>query len=391
MTWPEYRKLFDRLIPSEVARLDPERDYWPSSPHSPQGRRTDVQNPRWGDAHLWDVWHGRQPFEWYRTCEHRFNSEFGFQSFPEPLTAGSYTEPGDRNITSYIMEAHQRSRIGNEAIIQYMLSWFRLPTGFENTLWLSQILQGMAIKYAVEHWRRRRPQGMGTLYWQLNDCWPVASWSSIDYFHRWKALHYMARRFFAPLLVSAVEDADKGTCEIWVSSDLAAATEARLRWELTDLSGRIVRSGHEDVTVAGDKSRRVTTLRLADDVASRGARSLLLWIDLSQAGRSVSRNLVTFARPKHLELPDPELRAKVRPGGDGSFAVSISARRPALWVWPDLAGIPAVYSDRFFHLAAGESVDVEVRPQGEVGQAEVAGHLVLRSLRDTYAAAAREP
>ena len=118
------------------------------------------------------------------------------------------------------MEHHQRSGIGNTTIMTYLLDWFRLPDEFENTLWLSQILQGMAMKYAVEHWRRNMPRTMGTLYWQINDCWPVASWSSIDYHHRWKALHYMAKQFYAPLLVSGVEDAAKGTVEIYVNSDL---------------------------------------------------------------------------------------------------------------------------------------------------------------------------
>ena len=245
----------------------------------------------------------------------------------------------DRNITSYVMEHHQRSGIGNAAIMQ--LHARLVPPADrlrDDRSGCSQILQGMAMKYAVEHWRRNMPRGMGTLYWQLNDCWPVASWSSIDYFGRWKALHYMARRFYAPLLVSAVEDADKGSCEIWVSSDLPAATEGRIRWDLTDLAGRTVRSGHEDVAIAAEKSRRVTTLRLADEIASKGARDLLLWIDLSQGGKTVSTNLVTFARPKHLELPDPELRAKVRPQKDGSYRRSRSRQsgRPSGSgpIWP---------------------------------------------------------
>ena len=140
--------------PRWCATLDPERDYWPCSPHSPHGDRDDHSNPQWGDAHLWDVWHGKKPFEWYRTCEHRFASEFGFQSFPEPKTVYAYTAPADRNITSYVMEHHQRSGIGNTTIISYMLDWFRLPTNFDMTLWLSQILHGMAMKYAVENWRR---------------------------------------------------------------------------------------------------------------------------------------------------------------------------------------------------------------------------------------------
>jgi beta-mannosidase len=163
MTWDEYTYLFDDVIGRIVKEHDPERAYWPSSSHSPLGDRKDPNNPTCGDAHLWEVWHGRQPFEWYRTCEHRFNSEFGFQSFPEPPVVKSYTAPEDRNITSYIMEWHQRSQIGNDAIIQYMLSWYQLPTSFDMLLWLSQILQGMAMKYAVEHWRRSMPRGHGYL------------------------------------------------------------------------------------------------------------------------------------------------------------------------------------------------------------------------------------
>ncbi|MFW5786680.1 MAG: glycoside hydrolase family 2 protein, partial [Halanaerobiales bacterium] len=143
MSWDDYKKLFDKLLPEIVAEHDPQTDYWPGSPHSPKGDRNDFNNPHWGDAHLWEVWHGKKPFEWYRNCNHRFNSEFGFQSFPEPKTVYGYTSEGDRNITSYIMEHHQRSGIGNTTIMQYMLDWFKLPAGFDNVLWVSQVLQGL--------------------------------------------------------------------------------------------------------------------------------------------------------------------------------------------------------------------------------------------------------
>jgi beta-mannosidase len=142
---------------------------------------------------------------------------------PEPKTTFAFTRPEDRNITSFVMEHHQRSGIGNDAILQYMLSWFRLPKDFASLLWVSQILQGLAMKYAVEHWRRAMPRGMGTLYWQLNDCWPVASWASLDWHGRWKAVHHAAQAFFAPLLVSAVEDPKQGSAEIHVTSDLSQA------------------------------------------------------------------------------------------------------------------------------------------------------------------------
>ena len=167
-----------------MRRFDPDTSYWPGSPHTPLGKRTAYNDECSGDSHLWSVWHGREPFEWYRSTNNRFVSEFGFQSFPELRTVEAYTTPADRNVTGYVMEQHQRHPVGNALIMTYMLDWFRCPGDFESTLLLTQILQGIGIQIGVEHWRRNMPQTMGTLYWQLNDCWPVASWSSIDYFGR---------------------------------------------------------------------------------------------------------------------------------------------------------------------------------------------------------------
>ena len=382
MSWADYDKLFEGLLPDVVKRLDPERDYWPGSPHSPSNRR-DFNNPNEGDAHLWSVWHGRQPFEWYRTCDHRFNSEFGFQSFPEPRTVAGFTDPGDRNVTSYIMEHHQRSGIGNDAILQYMLSWFRLPTSFDMILWLSQILQGMAMKYAVEHWRRAMPRGMGTLYWQLDDCWPVASWASIDYHGNWKALQFMARQFNSPLLLSGVEDLERGTVELHVTSDLLEPTAADVNWWLVRADGTAVATGSTAIEAAPGANTRVETLDLSAHVAAHGPRDLILGMELGVDGAAVSSNLVTFARPKHLELQEPEFEVSVVAAADGAFAVTVAARRPALWMWLDLPG-PARYSDGFVHLFPGRPVTITVRPAVAMSLDEVRAGLVVRSLIDTY-------
>jgi len=386
MSWADYGKLFDQVLPEVVGRLDPQRSYWPCSPHSPVGERSDFNNPTCGDAHLWSVWHGREPFEWYRTCEHRFNSEFGFQSFPEPRSVVEYTEPRDRNITSYVMEHHQRSGIGNSTIIGYMLSWFRLPPSFDMTLWLSQILQGMAIKYAVEHWRRAMPRGMGTLYWQLNDCWPVASWSSIDYAGRWKALHYMARRFYAPLLVSGLEDADKSTVEIHVTSDQLESCVGTVRWTLTDVAGEVILEGSRSHTVRPRRNQRVERLDLSAEVARHGARDLMLWLELEVDNRVVASNFVSFARPKHMELREPGIRTSVRALKDGRYRVTLRAQHPALWAWLELEGADARYSDAFFHLVPGRPVTVEVEPAKAMSAARFGRALQVRSLRDTYRA-----
>ena len=199
------------------------------------------------------------------------------------------------------MEHHQRSGIGNTTIMTYLLDWFRLPDEFEATLWLSQILQGMAMKYAVEHWRRNMPRTMGTLYWQLNDCWPVASWSSIDYHHRWKALHYMAKQFFAPVLVSGVEDIEKGSVAIYINSDLMEPCTGELSWTVTDVKGKTISKGKKQVEIEHG-SRQANILNLTKYIKEYGIRNLMVWLDLSVNGKSVSTNFVTFARPKHLEL-----------------------------------------------------------------------------------------
>jgi beta-mannosidase len=384
MSWQDYSRLFDELLPSVVNKLDPERDYWPCSPHSPCGDRKDFNNPRWGDAHLWNVWHGKQPFEWYRTSQHRFASEFGFQSFSEPKTVYGYTEPQDRNITSYVMEHHQRSDIGNTTIMTYLLDWFRLPASFDMALWLSQILQGIAMKYAVEHWRRNMPRTMGTLYWQLNDCWPVASWSSIDYHHRWKALHYMAKRFFSPMLVSGVENTEKGSVEIYTTSDLPETGAGKLSWQVTDVKGKILLQGEKQVEILPRKSRRVHILNLTNYVKEYGIRDLMVWLGLSVNGRNVSANFVSLARPKHLELYEPDIKARVGGKKKGNATITLTAKAPALWAWIELEGLDARFSDNFFHILPGKPVRITVLAKEPISPIEIEKRLRVRSLIDTY-------
>jgi len=382
----EYSVLFDKLLGDVVQELNPATDYWPSSPHSPHGDRANYNNPECGDAHLWDVWHGKKPFEWYRTCGHRFNSEFGFQSFPEPKTVSGYTEPQDRNVTTAVMEHHQRSGIGNTTIMQYMLDWFRLPCSFEMTLWTSQILQGMAIKYACEHWRRSMPRGMGTLYWQLNDVWPVASWASIDYHGRWKALQYMARHFFAPVLVSGLEDAKAGTVEVHITSDRLKASAGTLRWAVTDAAGRKLLDGTKAVRTPVNGDRKATTLKLASLLAEKGPRDLIVWLELDVKGEPVSTNMVTFGRPKHIELErDPGLTVATTANNDGSFRVSLKVKRPVLWCWLELEGVDARYSDNFLHLRPGRTVIVTVTPAGPMTAKAFEIALKVNSLVDTFA------
>jgi len=385
MSWEDYGKLFDRMLPDLVAELDPETDYWPGSPHTPYENRHFFNDPRWGDAHIWEVWHGMQPFEYYFTCFHRFNSEFGFQSFPEPKAVRGYTKPEDENITSYVMEYHQRSPDGNSKIMHYLLEWFRLPTSFEMSLWLSQILQGMAVKYAVEHWRRTMPRGMGTLYWQLNDCWPVASWSSLDHDGSWKALHYMARDFYAPLLVSAVADGKEGSLAITVTNDQQQNVQGVVSWEVTTAAGEWVDGGEVSAVFAAAANRTLDTLDLHEALTSHGKRNLLVWLKLHVDGQLVSQNLALFARPKHFSLLKPQIAWKIERVSEHVYQVTLSTDRPALWVWIETEDDSIHISDNFFHLhPQQEQTIILTTGKGSMDKASIIDTIKVHTLFDTY-------
>lgn len=380
VSWQDHALLFDGLLPRIVRQYDPQRSYWPGSPHSPHGDREDHMNPKWGDTHLWAVWHGKQPFEWYHTRLDRFVSEFGFQSFPEPHTVAGFTAPEDRNLTSYVMEHHQRSAIGNSTIIHYMLDWFRQPTSFDNTVWLSQILQGMAMKYAVEGWRRNMPRTMGCLYWQLNDCWPAPTWSSLDHHGRWKALHYMARRFYAPVLVSLVEDKPAQAVAIHLTSDALEPIRGTLTWRVTDAEGAPIASESREVEALPQQNRLVMTLNCASYLARAGLRNLCVWAEFAVDGVVVSENFVTFVRPKHLALKKPRIRLASETQPDGTLRVTLKTNLAALFVWVQHPAGPVQASDNFFHLLPDTPKTITVRlPE----RADAAG-LRAYSLVDTH-------
>ena len=233
--WQDYLTEFSGILTRVVARLAPETPYWPSSPSADYEATSDKYVS--GDAHDWSVWHGRVPFTEYEKHQWRFVTEYGFQSFPEWKTIESFTEPEDRTgIFTAVMLAHQKNNEGNSIIADYLSKDYPKPKDFKSFLYASQVLQAEGIKIGAEHFRRSRPETMASIYWQLNDCWPVASWSSIDYYGRWKALQYYARRFYAPELVSP--HIEEGVVKFYVVSDKTAAHEAVLRTRMMDLMGR---------------------------------------------------------------------------------------------------------------------------------------------------------
>jgi beta-mannosidase len=249
--WDDYLKIFHGVLPEVVKSFDPSRSYWPSSPSS--NLEEDPDSQRMGDVHYWAVWHASRPFREYEQQFPRFMSEYGFQSFPELRTVESYTLPADRDIDSLVMKAHQRHPRGNQLIREYMLRDFPQPKDFAAFLYASQVLQAEGIKIGAEHLRRIMPHNIGSLYWQVDDCWPVASWSSIDYFGRWKALQFYARRFYGDLLVTPHEES--GKIAVYVVCDRVKETPAQLHVALMDFDGKVLMEKNADVTLAPLASR----------------------------------------------------------------------------------------------------------------------------------------
>jgi len=368
----DYDKLFKGLLAGQVKEFAPQANYVSGSPDC-------------GDTHNWQVWHGGKNFDEYRKLT-GFMSEFGFQSFPEPRTVRSFTTEEDRaSLVTPILTWHQRSPKGNEKIRDMINTYFNPPKDWESSLWLSQILQGYGIKIGAEYWRQTMPKSMGCVFWQYNDCWPVISWSSVDYFGRWKALHYLARRFYAPILVSGLENPANGTIDVFLTSDRQAACRGTLSWQVTDLAGQVLRSESTALDIPARQSQKVKTLDLADLTQAHGNNNVLAWLEVMVDGKNVSENLVSFALPKDLKLGDPRLKAAIAKTSQG-FRVTLAAQQPALWAWLSLEEYDAKYSDNFVHVTKDTPAHIDVSPERPMSQAQFAAALRVQSLFDTYKA-----
>ena len=375
-----YDRFFHHTLPAWCKTEDPDHSYWPSSPSSD----TPFENPNGqsqGDAHYWDVWHGRKPFTAYRNQYPRFMSEFGFQALPPLATIRTYADQAEWNMTSYIMDHHQRNASGNSLMVGQMLDMFQLPKDFISLVYLSMALQAEGIRYGVEHWRRHPDRVSGTLYWQLNDCWPVASWSSLDYFGRWKALHYAARRFYAPLMLSIEDNSPKQG--IYVTNDRLESWEGVVHWSLETLSGDILTSGEAPVKAAQQAATQVCVLNFSDRVTDENIRTLVFIAELWQQDRFLTRQTVGFVPVKHLCLADPALTTKLRKEKD-QLIVELTSHSLALLVELSLDGFDVVFSDNYFSLPAGRTVLVSCPLHPGLTLSQARKVLGIRSVYDSY-------
>ncbi len=382
-----YDKLFRELLPAKVKELDADRFYIHSSPYLANWGRPES----WGigDSHNWGVWYGKKTFESLDTDLPRFMSEFGFQSFPEMKTIATFASPEDYQIESEVMNAHQKSSIGNDLIRTYMERDYIVPEKFEDFVYVGLVLQGHGMRHGLEAHRRNRPYCMGTLYWQLNDSWPVVSWSGIDYYGNWKTLHYQAKRAFAPVHINPLLEGDN-LCVYLLSDHLDTQEKLTLEMKLTNFAGK--KAGKTVVlpslSLPANTSQCVyrtplTTLffpakrPLADDL-----RSSFMQLTLKdKSGHTVAETVYFFEKTKDLLLPETTITYKMKQT-DGKCELTLLSPALAKDVFIEIPLQGARFSDNFFDLLPGERKTVIITsPDIKKGEELPLG---LKHIRETY-------
>lgn len=366
----DYVKMFEYILPAIVKETAPQTYWWPASPSS--GGNFDAPNDESrGDNHYWDVWHGEKPFTEYRKFFFRYASEFGFQSFPCLKSVKQFTLPDDRNIFSRVMERHQRNQAANGKILSYLSQTFRYPNSFDDLLYASQLMQAEAIRYGVEHWRRNRGRCMGAIIWQLNDIWPVASWASIDYYGRWKALHYAAKRFFAPVMISAEEEGElsqnpkineyhpaplEKSFRLNVCNETLRDVTGEVVWALRTPDGAIVRQNQQTLTIPAMSAKWLDKVDCADASLTGHYVSFAFVVD----NVAVSEGTCIFCAPKHFEFVDPRLTVETR--GD---TLLVTSHAYAKQVWLESEDADLLLDDNAFDMNRGTKVVRVLRGSAE--------------------------
>jgi beta-mannosidase len=377
--WQDYVILFSDILRSAVTQYADPAPYTPSSPSANFEEIPDNQHN--GDMHYWQVWHAQAPASDYTLQFPRFMSEYGFQSFPEMRTIATFAKPSDYDIRSTVMQAHQKNKGGNERILTYMLREYHEPKDFASFVYLSQVQQAEIIKIGAEHLRRQRPRTMGSLYWQLNDCWPVASWASIDYYGRWKALHYYARRFYDDVLISPFLHDDK--VDVYVVSDKLQPLSATIHMRLLDFSGTTLLEQTKDVQVPAQSNAIYFSVDKSALAAKGDLRRSFLVFDLEMGGKRVSRNLIFFDRTQNLELPVmPKIEPSVSKTAD-VYTITLQSAKLARSVYLSFSDLDVQASDNYFDLLPGETATITLKSPATLDQ--IKSGLKVTSLTDAFA------
>lgn len=374
---PGYRYLFEELLPELTARYAPQIPYWPSSPSAGGNFRKTV-NPRYGDSHNWLVWHGGLDYTAYRRYPARFMSEFGFQSFPDMKTVRQFTPPGEEAFDSPTMKVHQKNPAGNGLILSYMRREFNDPGEFPKQVVLSQLTQALAMECGIDYWRAHRTneQCMGALYWQINDTWPNASWSAVDYFGRKKALYYYSKRFYAP--VTAVVLEKSAGYRVFLVNDTAMEQSVAFNGVIQSAAGEEIQTETAELTLPPASSTEILRGRVP---LSRKNDAIFFWTLTDADGNEINYGMKMFAKAKKVNWENPGLKISAPQKTADGWKVTVSTEKPALFVHFD-ADFDFEVSDNFFSLPKNGSRTVTIQTEAPLSDAATAARLTVKSLTD---------
>lgn len=357
-----YDVLFRQLLPDMVKRFDSGRFYMHGSPYEANWGRP--ESWKIADSHNWGTWYGRKPFESFDSEIPRFMSEYGFQAFPEMKTIRTFAEEKDFELESPVMNAHQKATIGNALIKQTMSLYYKVPAKFEDLVYVGLVLQGQGMRHGIEAHRRNRPYCMGSLFWQLNDSWPVVSWSSIDYYGNWKAMQYQSQRAFAPVLINAIKEGDD-LCVYLISDELQDRDDVRLTVELMDFDGK----SHGKWTHSGKLSANTSMLflkkRIDEFLCKQDAATSFLRFTLkAKNGTSLADEVFYFAYPKDQKLPEARIETSVKRRGE-AIEMTLKADKLARDIFIEVPVQGVRFSDNFFDLLPGQRKKITITsPEG---------------------------
>jgi beta-mannosidase len=385
--WADYGRLFNELLPRVVETFDPSTPYVTSSPTF---GRADPRSMREGDSHYWGVWHDGEPIATLSERVPRFMSEFGFQSYPSFSTIAAVAPPGEDRIDSEAMRSHQRHPRGEELIETYLERNYRTPRDFKSLVYVSQLLQADAVRTGIEAHRRAKPSCMGSLYWQLDDCWPAVSWSSIDYCGTPKAAYYAARNAFSEILVSPI--IEEGEARVFAVSDRLEPVDALAELKLLDFSGDLIWVENHIVHVPANSSRCFFEADVGRLLRGRAPAGVVLCAELREGEELLSRNLLYFAPPKELDLPPflPEEALSGRAAvsiaslseNEEGYSITLCARTLVKNLFLSVEGHEGIFDDNYFDMLPGSCVTVHFVTPERIERMD--RELRMMSLVDTY-------
>ena len=373
-----YDDVFHKILPKVVNNLDSSTAYWPSSPGSTFSGGTESYTS--GDAHYWGVWWGKENFESYNQKVPRFMSEFGFQSFPEFSSIDKYTNESDYSIYSDVMKSHQRSSIGNKTIEDYMLRYYNKPKSFKGYLYVSQILQAYGVSMGMEAHRRNKGYSMGSLYWQLNDCWPVASWSSIDYFGKWKALHYSTKKAFQPVLISFFKSDSE--IELHIISDLLESKEVNLNLKVLSFFGEVLYETNKNYSLQQNSTMKVESLSVDWLNKNFDPKSSLVVASLFSDEKEISNNIYYLTKFKDIILTKPLIEYEINELIN-TFEVSLTSKNLVKNVFVDIASSQN-FSDNYFDMIPGKEYKISINKEESLTLDDIKRKINFLSLFDTH-------